>query len=471
MKRVTVWMLIAAMVCTMFTGCGKKEADQSGAAPEKTAVPAEQSAQESKEPAKDAGGEKQKVSMWFWGPSPEQQEVLNKSLVETYNNSQDEYELVLEYRNSVDDDIAVALAAGEGADIIYGSGPAFIMNYAEAGRLANLDEYAKQYGWEDKLTPPVYNTGFVKDSLYSLPSAMYCAGIFYNKDVLAEHNWEVPATVDELTKIMDEAQAAGLQSMLFGISGWKPSLDIVVSAFLNVYAGPQMIYDCLTGKESFNNEKMVKAVEISKEWYEKGYFTEDMYAIGSSDCAQMLLDGASPFALNGSSGYQRMATFFLGDDQDKVGFLPFPSLTGDTEYILATTATWSINENSKCKDAAAAVLDILVSEEFTKEMTAVWPGYWTGALNDFSNIDTSGMSVLGRQSTEAMVPLAKAVQEGKFGYYSSTFFPSATADELTNIDTVWMGETTAQEFMDHVAEIFKGEFEKGLVPKVEEPGK
>ena len=84
-----------------------------------------------------------------------------------YNASQDEYQLVVEFRQSVDSDMTTALAANQGPDIVYGSGPAFVMPLVEAGKLENLDEYSKQYGWEDKILQPYYESGTVNGNLYS----------------------------------------------------------------------------------------------------------------------------------------------------------------------------------------------------------------------------------------------------------------------------------------------------------------
>src|SRR5215208_4048631 len=61
-------------------------------------------------------GERQPVTMWFWGAPPEHQETMKAVLIDPYNASQDKYELSVEFRNTVDKDISVALAANEGPD-------------------------------------------------------------------------------------------------------------------------------------------------------------------------------------------------------------------------------------------------------------------------------------------------------------------------------------------------------------------
>ena len=122
--------------------------------------------------------------MWFWGAPPEHQETMKAVLIDPYNASQDKYELSVEFRNTVDKDISVALAANEGPDIVYGSGPSFVSPYAAAGKLENMDACSEKNGWKDRILAPIYESGTVNGSLYSLPNSLNTLGIFYNKKVL-----------------------------------------------------------------------------------------------------------------------------------------------------------------------------------------------------------------------------------------------------------------------------------------------
>ena len=65
--------------------------------------------------------------------------------------------------------------------------------------------------------------------------------------------------------------------------------------------------------------------------------------------------------------------------------------------------------------------------------------------------------------------MMKAVNEGHFGYFSATFFPPATQQELINVDTVWQGTSTAAELLGRVDTIFKDELAKKMVPPIPQP--
>ena len=48
---------------------------------------------------------REEITMWFWGAEPYAQEAMKELLVDEYNASQDEYQLVVEFRPSVDADM------------------------------------------------------------------------------------------------------------------------------------------------------------------------------------------------------------------------------------------------------------------------------------------------------------------------------------------------------------------------------
>lgn len=164
--------------------------------------------------------------MWFWGADDAQQAALAQALVEPFNAAHPGYNMTIEYRASVNKDMAVALAAGEGPDIVYESSGALALTYIQAGKYANLDEYAKKFGWQEKLLGCMYDSGVYEGSLYTVPMGMNAVGMVYNKDVLAANGWEVPTTVEELTKIMDEAMAKGMYASVTGNKGWQPTNEI-----------------------------------------------------------------------------------------------------------------------------------------------------------------------------------------------------------------------------------------------------
>jgi raffinose/stachyose/melibiose transport system substrate-binding protein len=422
-----------------------------------------------------SGGDRAELSMWFWGAPPAHQETMQRVLVDAFNESQSEYELSVEFRNTVDNDISVALGAGEGPDVVYGSGPAFVAPYAAAGKLVSMDPYSEQYGWQDRILAPIYESGTVGGELYALPNSLNTLGIFYNKEVLDQHGWEVPTTIDELESVMDAAMAEGLYASVTGNKGWRPVNENYSSIFLTHMAGPEVMYQALTGEIPWTSPDIEAAVEKSAQWFQAGYLAgEDYVNLNFVESVQLLADGQSPFFIGPTLVFQFATDFFNEDNGnvDDLGFIPFPTITEGLPsplYTLGTTASLSINAASDHPDGAAAVIDFMMSEDFLENMTATWPGYWGVPLQEIT-ANPDDFSGLSREYLLAIADMIDAVNAGNFGYFSATFFPPATQQEFINIDTVWEDTQSAADFLATVQATFEDEQARGLVPPIPAPG-
>ena len=411
----------------------------------------------------DANGKKQ-ISMWFFGAATDYQAHMKKVLEESYNNSQDEYELTIEFRNTVDKDIPVALAADSGPDIVYASGPSFVATYAAEGKVLDLDDYSAEYGWKDRIQPVMYDACTIEGNLYSVPVSMTFDGFFYSKSLWQEMGWEIPTTIEELEQIFDEAIAAGLYAAAEGNKGWRPNNDTVASIMINHFISPSVMYECLTGERSFTDPEMVAAVEKTKEWYQKGYLAgKDYTALNSQETLQLVADKRAALAFNQCQYFQFAAQSFVGELEDDLGFAPLPSAYTDKEvHQIAIPSTLSINAASKYPDEAARILDMMMNEDFYMAMTEGWTGYRAGALLE-NNADISGLTGLPLVFMESVKSASAPIAEGYFGFHASSFFPPKTIEKWRDIDMVWEGVISAEEFCQAVADVAEEEIAEGLV--------
>jgi raffinose/stachyose/melibiose transport system substrate-binding protein len=420
------------------------------------------------------GGDRQKLELWFWGAPPAQQETMQKVLVDGFNESQDAYELEVNFDNAVDKNIQVALSANKGPDVVYGSGPAFASAYAAEGKLADMTPYAEKYGWKDRILDSMYESGTVDGKLYSLPNSIEDIGVFYNTKVLDTLGVEIPKTYDEFVAVMDKAAAAGLYSSVTGNQGWKPVNQNYISLFMSQVAGGKTMYDALQGTIPWTDPALVKAVEDSADFYNAGYLGGKDYANLNFDQSMKLLsEEKSPFFIGPSLAFQFASNYFNDDTGNTadLGYMPFPTINPDLPtpyYTLGTTASLSINESSENKDGAAEVIDYMMTDSFAKEMNETWPGYWAVPLKDF-DLNADDYSGLSKPFVTAIKETIAGVNDGNYGYFVGTFFPPATAAALTDIDSVWLGNVTAEDFLATVQKTFDEEKAKGLVPPLPEP--
>lgn len=455
-KKVLSILLTLTMSVGMLAGCGSNEGTESAGTGNKGESGA----------STTADGDIVELSMWFWGSTSEQQQAMSNNLVNQFNEEHPGFHMTVEYRSSVNKDMAVALSADEGPDIIYESSPSLALTYIQAGKYANLDEYSEKYGWKDKILGCMYDSGLYEDSLYSLPMGMNVIGMIYNKDVLEENNWEVPTTVDELTKVMDEAMAKGMYGSVTGSKGWQATNEDYTSLFLNSFGGAETVYGALTDEIPWTDDALVDAIQTSADWYQKGYLGTDYLSLDWSDSAALLAEGRAPFYF----GPMKFSMNLMGYDAD-FGFAAFPAVDENTPstYTVGATGLLAINENTEYKDECAEFLNMLMSNEFVESMAYDWPGYWAVPLTTLNEIDVEQYSGLSRVFMEGVIEACEAINEGNFGYYNSSYMPAEAFDLMYKVDSVWLGEKDAKTFMQEIDDAFQKDFDAGSCPICPEP--
>lgn len=466
MKKNWTSYLAICLVCSLIGGCApSKNTENDGKAQPSSSV--EKSDQTVSEETK-AQEDSIPITMWFWGSTPEQQEVLKSCLIDKFNKENPGYHLEVEYRSSVNNDVRVAISANQGPDILYESSPGLAATYIEAGKYADLTAYAEEYGWKDRLLEPSYNSCTFDGKLYLIPMGLDVFGMFYDSKTLEENGWSVPSTIEEVESIMDQAMEKGMYASLNGNATWRANNGDYVTMFLNNWAGPENVYQALVNEQDWNSETLTAAVEKSAEWYEKGYLCKDYIALGRNEALQMMADGKAPFHFGTSKSFQFAVTFYEGE---RGGDLKFTALPPGREgvsknYAMGCTGVLGINEASEHKDICAKFLDLLMTEETVGELSKDWPGYWYCPLKNLDQIDTSGYNVYSQNAMDAICEAVQSIDSGNFGYFASSCMPPQTFDEFVNIEVVWFGDENPEDYMKKIDGIFETEYEKGMVPPI-----
>ncbi|MEA3150031.1 MAG: raffinose/stachyose/melibiose transport system substrate-binding protein [Gammaproteobacteria bacterium] len=412
------------------------------------------------------GTERAAITLWFWGASPAYRQALDGALVKPFNERQQKYTLIIEYRTTVDSDVRIAAIANRGPDLVYTSGPGTVTPLARAGKLAPLDAYAKQYGWSERLLAPVLGACRQLSHLYCVPPSLSVNGMFYNKAVLRENGWAVPTSRQDVESIMKAAQAKGLYGSVTGNSGWQPSNEDYLSIFFNQILGPAKFHDLLTGRLAWSSPDAVGAMSELDRWFKRGFLGgEDYFVLDFDTSLALLHQKQSPFFFAPNLGFQWAVNYFKGADADDLGFAPFPQMNPSVPYPLydvGSAFTLSINANSTVKDGAAEVLDMILSPEFVLAISRQWPGYWSIPLKRFP--DDPGALGVARAYYRSMVDVSAAVSAGSFGYNAASYIPNATKDLLIqDLESVWLDQETPRDMLIRADRVFTKERARGFL--------
>src|ERR1700722_5515111 len=332
-----------------------------------------------------ADDERKVVTFWFAQPNSDGQAALRSDLVDAFNASQDKYLLQLEVKGAaVNNLLKVALLAGNGPDIVQTSGPAYLTAIANAGQLLPLDDFAARYKWKERFLPALLNTGVYGNKLYALPRDYESMHLFFNKQLFGENGWKVPTNRAELEQVADAALAKGIVPFGAGNADWKGVNEWLMTVFFNNVAGPDNVRKALSGGMPWTAAPFVEAVELSKAWYQKGYFGKNYFSLTIEQ--SFLQVGSNNAAMNYNVTWSfGTKSYGMSRPDTVMDVVPIPGLSPAVTsplVHLACGATLSIAKNSQNAEGAAAVFEFMLSRSFYQNMNRDWPGKWALPVKD-----------------------------------------------------------------------------------------
>ncbi len=393
---------------------------------------------------------------WWAETNADRDPVFQAKLVDAFNASQNEIELVMEFKEGLNDILRTAMLSGEGPDIVETPGPSYVKEYQEAGLLTSMQGYSEQFGWEDKLLPWSYQAGVFDGEFYSAPKTFESMIMLYNKTLFEENGWSVPTTLSEYEATAAKIKAAGMNVFAYGSTGWQPTHEHLAGMYLNSYAGPDNVYKALIGEKEWTDPEFTGAIELlRKHMVDDGYWSgslENYYALGWDDFHAMFASRGAAMMTIGTWTFGATTAGFA-DISDEWDWAPFPVLRdggADPSYLLALGTTMSINGSSENPDAAAEVLNFVFSnKEIVLDMAADFQfGEFVVPLY-FSEDDIRDS--VSPQVRRYLVDFAEATGKGNYGYTTWTFWPADPGVHIwKDMEVVWAGDITVEDYMyDH----------------------
>jgi raffinose/stachyose/melibiose transport system substrate-binding protein len=362
--------------------------------------------------------------------------------------------------------VQTALAGGAGPDIVITPGPSFGFELAKAGQLVALDDYATQHKWADVFVPWALDLGKIGDTLYSIPTEIETLVLYYNKTLFEDNEWTPPTTIEEMMTLAQTISDAGIIPFAHGNAEWRPSNEWFVGEFLNHGAGPDKVYQALTGKLKWTDQVFVDALTPLNQAQENGWFMGGLdryYTSGSDDTASAIAYGDAAMKIEGSWFIGDALTFFEESGQDW-DWVPMPSTSGEEIYDLGIGSTFSINGASKAPDAAAEFLTWFFSGE-TQAQLAVECNMSPAPVS----IPTDLLSGLDERQARLVDSLNKASEANNYGYTTWTFWPPKSDVYIyEEIEKVWAGDITVEDYLQGLQDLFDQELSEGDIPPIPE---
>lgn len=406
------------------------------------------------------------VTFWFGQANSDGQAALRNDLVEAFNASQDKYLLQIEIKGAaVNNLLKIALVAGNGPDIVQTAGPAYLTAIANAGQVLALDDFAEKYKWKERFLPALLNTSVYGGKLYALPRDYESIHLFYNKEVFSQNGWKLPTNRAEFEQVADAALAKGIIPFGAGNADWKGVNEWLMTVFLNNVAGPDNVRKALGGEMSWTAEPFVEAVNLSKAWFNKGYFGKNYFSLTIEQSFLQVVSGKAAMAFGGTWSFGTKS-YGMSKPDTVMDVAPVPPLSAAVPaplIHLACGATLSIAKTSQNPEGAAAVFEFMLSRKFYEAMNRDWPGKWALPVKDLPPDMLKGIGYPLFEKT--ITSLHEGFSKGQYGFTTWTFWPNATNSYLIEgIEQVWLNKITTEAYLGRIQTLFSQESKEGKVP-------
>jgi raffinose/stachyose/melibiose transport system substrate-binding protein len=393
------------------------------------------------------------VTVTWWTEEGLYLDHVQNTFVKAFNDSHPNIRLELIPQQNLNDVLRTAFQAGEAPDILQTPGASFIAEYIGAGLIAPLTATAEANGWADKLLPWAYESGIIEGELYSIPLTYESMVMFYNKTLFEEQGWTPPTTIDELNALAEQITAAGKHVFAYSNSEWQPSNEHLVGVYWNNLAGAENVYQALIGEKPWTDPEFVAATQLLTDHMTGGWYSgslDNYYAYATADFMTELVEGDAAMMISGTWNFRGLAEYFTEDVASEWDWAPIPMFSneaGEYIYLLATGSTLSVNGQSPNQEAAAEVLNFLLSDPQLVLANAAGSQYgeWMVPLRttaeDFPE-DADPRVV------RFFSDFAQVTGEGRYGYTTWTFWPAKPNVQLwTDIELVWAGDMSVEDYL------------------------
>jgi raffinose/stachyose/melibiose transport system substrate-binding protein len=365
-------------------------------------------------------------------------------------------------------DIArTAISGGGGPDVVITPGPSFVFELAQAELVLPLDSYVDLLGWDASFVDWALSLGEVDGQLYSLPTELETMVLYYNKTLFETYGWELPDTIDDLMALAEQIQSEGIIPFSQGNAEWRPANEWFVGVFLNNVAGPDNVYAALTGALPWTDPSFVEAIEVLDTIQQNGWFSGGLdvyYTITFDELHAAYGNGTAAMNIEGSWHMSGVNAFFgeAAGNENEWDWIPVPSSTGDDIYTLGIGSTFSINAWSENPDNAAEFLTYLFLPETQASITVA-----CGLAPAPVRISADMLEGIDARQARLFEAIGQASDAGNYGYLTWTFWPPKSDVYIyEQIELVWDGQITAEDYLTGLNEVFVEELEAGDIPPI-----
>ncbi len=305
-----------------------------------------------------ASGDDQKTEIEIVQYKPEAANYF-KTLEEQFNATHDDIHLTISSPNDAMTILKTRFIREDYPDIIGIGGDINYSYFVDAQILEDVSGYGGLSSINQGYLDIAEALEFVPvDGTYIVPYMANAAGVLYNREMFAQHGWEIPQTWDELLALCGQIQGEGIQPFYFGFKDVWTCLA-PWNAMAVELAPADTTKQVNRGETTFTEQYR----ELAEKYMQLlPYGPEDPFAYGYNDACTAFARGESAMYPIGS--YATPQILSVNPDLDIDSFvMPACDNKEDRTLNSGIDLGFCVMDGCENKEAAYEVLDFLLADE------------------------------------------------------------------------------------------------------------
>jgi len=441
MRKTLLSIVLVLAMLTVLAACGNNNKANTNTE-DNAKVPANDGAKV-EEPAAEVAEDVTINFMHLWpaGGSPTQNQIVKK-IIEEYQTANTNVTIKTEeleneqYKNK----LKVLSASNQLPDIGVTWAAGFLEPYVKGKRFAPLDDML-QGNLNGKFVAGTTDAYAIDGVTYALPLELNIVPVYYNKELFANNNLEVPQTYAEFKNVVKTLSDNGVAPIALGNKDrWTGSLWYMYLA--DRFGGPETLKSAIDRSGTFEDPALIDAAKEIQELVKMNGFNKGFNGLSNDEGkAEFMNEQAAMYMM----GTWELPNYTTNPDvaqefKDKIGFFKFPTIDGGkgdlNSWVGGPGVGLFVSEDSKVKDEAKKFVEFFVEKWGEHSITEA--GVIPATKVDTSTIELNQMYIdlLNELSNASNLTLFADVQ----------MKPVAAETHLNMIQALFGNAVTPEEF-------------------------
>ena len=329
------------------------------------------------------------------------------------------------------------MATGEALDIV-GMDQAAARDFSQKGYLVDITDEALWDNVKDNAVSDI--TEFFGGSRYGVCYECSALGVWYNKDIFAEYNIEVPTNFEEFIAVCDELVKNGVTPLVQGGKDVWPldqHLRLAMNQLTETY--PTFQDDIVSGTLKWNDPAVVSVIEERiAHLQNEDYFAGGLLSTTYDQCWQLMLQEEAAMWIMGAWAVEVIAKSDV-QPEFEVGAFAAPNNAEGTQQVMVGdtfSEIYGVLETSTNKENAIKLLEFLTREDIA--------ALWAEVAMSISTVKGAEATTLPAGADWAAITALPV--SGTYTFYDEV---NAIMDPL--LTDIVIGDMTVQEYCDELA--------------------